>query len=126
MKNYTVEIIESSKELSLKEKILAKDSMRPLSIDELSKENKDFAIDYAFYVLLKIHNEMSENKDYEKLVIFDKSGYSYSTGSKSFLESFLNIIEEIQGNDIDEFMLGVRRTQSKNYKGKEFLSCVIV
>ncbi len=126
--NYHAEIKETSKELSVKERIAIKDTLNAIKIDEKTKECKEnkekFIINVDYYVTLSIHNEKSENKDYELFVIVDKNnGEKYVTGSSSFINSFTNIAEEMNG---DDFSIECYRVASKNYKGKEFISCSII
>ena len=78
-----------------------------------------------FYVILDIHNDHSEDKDYVKYVIVSKEGTKYVTGSESFFSSFKAIVDEMGGTG-EEYEVEVYRLPSKNYKGKEFLTCSIV
>lgn len=125
MDGYSVKITASSVELSAKEKIMAKDTSDAISIDEATQENP-LEIAFAYYVVLDIHNEKSDNKDYQKIVVFDRYGQKYVTGSKSFYESLQNIVEEM--NDAGETEYGIKciRKDSKNYKGKQFITCSVI
>lgn len=128
MKNYKVEITESSKELTSRERIMLKDTNNALSIDEISQECKfndeNFVIYVESYAILSIHNEYAENKEYEVLLLVDYDGKKYITGSKSFRDTFLGIADELDINE--EFKIIVNRSESKNYKGKEFLTCSLI
>ena len=81
------------------------------------------AIDY--YVELAVHNERSEDKDYKKYVVVDKSGNKFVTGSESFFTAMFEIMEEMADAG-EDFEIQVYRMPSKNYNGKEFLTCSIV
>ena len=61
--------------------------------------------------------------DYEKFIIIDKDGTKYVTGSESFWSSFLEIAAEMgeEAFDVEAY-----KVDSKNYKGKQFISCSIV
>ena len=74
MEGFTVKIRESSKELSAKERVAIKDTSNAVSIDEATTENGKLVIDYAYHVILDIHNERSDNKDYAKTIVVDKTG----------------------------------------------------
>lgn len=124
MEGYSVSIKETSKQLSAKERIMFKDTTTAKKIDEES-QNGDFIITPSFYGILEVHNEKSENVDYENYVIVDESGEKYVTGSASFWSSFMDIAKEMEG-ETEEWAIKVFRVPSKNYKGKDFLTCSII
>ena len=123
MKDYKVEIKESSKELSARERISLKDTTNAIKLDEALAEDS-VIITPVDYAILGIHNEKSEDKDYENYIIVDKSGTKYVTGSSSFWSSFIQIYEEMKDED-EEYSILAYRVESKNYKGKYFLTCSI-
>ena len=124
MEGYSVTIKETSKQLSAKERIQFKDTTSAKKIDEES-QNGDFIITPSFYGILEVHNEKSDNVDYENYVIVDESGEKYVTGSASFWSSFMDIAKEMEG-ETEEWAVKVFRVPSKNYKGKDFLTCSII
>ena len=124
MEGYSVSIKETSKQLSAKERIMFKDTTSAKKIDEES-QNGDFIITPSFYGILEVHNEKSDNVDYENYVIVDESGDKYVTGSASFWSSFMDIAKEMEG-ETEEWAIKVFRVPSKNYKGKDFLTCSII
>lgn len=124
MEGYSVKILNASKDLSAKERVAIKDTTNAVSLDEAT-QGAPVVIDPDFYVTLEVHNEKSEDKDYKKHVIVDKAGTRYVTGSESFMSSFVGIMEEMDGSG-EEFQVEVYRMPSKNYKGKEFITCSIV
>ena len=122
MENYRVSIVKASKELSKVEKVKFKDTSDCVKIDEITK-NEDAIIDVDFFVLLDVHNEVAKGeKDYRQIVIVDTTGTKFVTGSKTFVQNFLSIAEELDG---EEYAIKAIRKPSKNYAGKEFLTCVI-
>lgn len=137
--NYSAVIEFASKTLTGKQKAMLKDTTNALSLDELTKSKpiKDEAgnqvglepctvvIDPDFYVVLGVHNEKSKDKDYKKYVIVDKSGTKYITGSESLMRSFKDILADMEGED-EEYGIEVYRMPSKNYAGRDFLTCSIV
>ncbi len=123
MENYKVEIKESSKELSARERISLKDTTNAIKLDEALAED-NVIITPVDYAILAIHNEKAEDKDYENYIIVDKLGTKYVTGSSSFWSSFIEIYEEMKGED-EEYSILAYRVESKNYKGKYFLTCSI-
>lgn len=130
MKGYSVKIRECSEELSVRDKIKLKDLTNAYSIDELSQEAKEieehFIIDFASYAVLDIHNENADDKDYTKYVVISKAGEKYETGSKSFFTGLMNIVDEMLNAGETDFQIEVIRKESKNYKGKEFITCILV
>lgn len=124
MTGFEAKIREASKQLSAKERVKFKDTTNAVQLDEATKDNP-LRIAPDFYVILDIHNEHSEDKDYVKYVIVSKEGTKYVTGSESFFSSFKAIVDEMGGTD-EEYEVEVYRLPSKNYKGKEFLTCSIV
>ena len=123
MEDYKVEIKESSKELSARERISLKDTTNAIKLDEALAEG-DVIITPVDYAILGIHNEKAEDKDYENYIIVDKSGTKYVTGSSSFWNSFIEIYEEMKDEE-EEYSILAYRVESKNYKGKYFLTCSI-
>lgn len=124
MTGYSVKIVNASKELSAKERVALKDTTNATALDEATQGGK-VLIEPDFYVELAVHNEKSEDKDYTKYIIVDKSGNKYVTGSESLITAFIDIVDEMAGSD-EEYGIEVYRVPSKNYKGKEFLTCSIV
>lgn len=126
MKGYEVKIKESSVELTAKERIKVKDLSNAVKLDSACEEGS-VMITPDYFVILDIHNEKSDNKDYTNLMIADKSGQKFATGSPSFIDSFMDIWEEMQESAPDEdFSIEVYKLDSKNYKGKKFLTCSIM
>ena len=124
MTGFEAKIREASKQLSAKERVKFKDTTNAVQLDEATKD-KPLRIAPDFYVILDIHNDHSEDKDYVKYVIVSKEGTKYVTGSESFFSSFKAIVDEMGGTD-EDYEVEVYRLPSKNYKGKEFLTCSIV
>lgn len=124
MIGYFVKIVNASKELSARDRVAVKDTTNAIALDDATKDSPlVIAIDY--YVELAVHNEKSEDKDYKKYVVVDKSGNKFVTGSESFFTAMLEIMEEMSDSG-EDFEIQVYRMPSKNYKGKEFLTCSIV
>lgn len=124
MTGFEAKIREASKELTAKERVKFKDTTNAVQLDDATKENP-LVIAPDFYVILDIHNERSEDKDYVKYIVGDKVGNKFVTGSESFFTAFKSIFEEMAGTN-EDYEIEVYRLPSKNYKGKEFLTCSIV
>lgn len=121
-KAYSAKIIESSRELSVSDRIKFKDTSDAVKLDELT-ENGSVVIHPIAYFIISIHNEKSENADYTKYLIEDADGTKYVTGSPSFWNNFQDIWEELHDEGVTEFALSVYKRDSANYKGKQFLTC---
>lgn len=124
MVGYNVTISSASRELSARERIAIKDFSNAIPLDEATKDGK-LVITPVDYAVLDVHNEKSDNKDYKKFVVIDAAGTKYVTGSENFFDSFMEIMEEMSGED-EEFSIEVYQMESKNYKGKSFITCSIL
>lgn len=121
--NYSVTIVETSKELSAKERIAMKDTTDAIKLDTAC-EGAEIVFTPSAYAILAIHNEKSDNIDYENYIITDVENNKYVTGSNSFWSSFKNIWDEMQG-ETEEWAIKCYKLDSKNYNGKQFLTCSI-
>lgn len=127
MEGYKVEIAHSTKELTVREKIRIKDLSNAIQLDDATQQEGNIVIDFDYYVILKVHNEFSkDDKDYNKYVIVDKSGNKFVSGSESFMTSLEGIVDEMADAGETDFEIEVYRKDSKNYTGKQFLTCTIV
>ena len=124
MIEYSVEIKESSKELSTKERIMLKDTSEAVKLD-LACDEEALIITPVSFAVLGIHNEKSDNKDYDNYILQDENGEKYVTGSPSFWASFMNIYNEMK-EETEKWSIKVYKLDSKNYKGKKFLTCSII
>lgn len=125
--NYTSKIRESSKELSTRERIKLKDLTSAIAIDKVVEPEKSLVIEPDFYAWVDIHNEkLPENEqDYKTMVIVDKGGAKYYTGSNSAITSFVDIFGEMSETD-EPFEVEFIKKESKNYSGKFFITCSLV
>lgn len=130
MQGYSVNIANVSRELTAKERVKIKDTSNAISLDELTTKQGRVVIEVAMWAELFVHNEKSENKDYTVFVILDNSGNKYITSSPSFITTFHDIDDEMcdafDGTGESGYEIEVYRKESKNYKGKEFITCSIV
>lgn len=127
MNGYSVKIKESSRELSPKEKIKYKDTSDCHKLDDIITEGNPLAIEPIGYVVLAVHNEKSDNTDYEQFLIFTADNSKYVTGSQAFWDSFKDIWDEMGGIEGDEpWMINIYKKPSNNFKGKFFLTCSII
>lgn len=131
--NYKATISETSRKLTAKERIAVLNGMGAQSLDAATQV-EDVVIHPDYYAILNVHNEKSDNKDYVNFIVVDKSGAAYVTGSESFISSFTAIYDEMEkanaeaieaGEDPEDYEIVVYRQESKNYKGKTFITCKI-
>lgn len=124
MEGYAVTIKETSTQLSAKQRIAIKDTTNAMKLDEATANAENVLIYPEMWAVLAIHNEKSDDIDYENYVLVGKDGTKYVTGSKSFWTSFMDIYREMENED-EEWGIKVYRVDSKNYKGKQFITCSI-
>lgn len=124
MTGYSVEIKETSRQLSAKERIALKDTSDATKLD-VACDIEAVIIKPVDYAVLSIHNEKSDNKDYENYILLDANGEKFVTGSASFWNSFMDIYNEMAGES-EEWSIKAYKLDSKNYKGKKFLTCSII
>lgn len=126
MTGFSVSIKEVSKELTARERVMLKDTSNAVKLDEAASGDSPLVIVPVAYAVLSVHNEKStDRKDYENYIILDDTGTKFVTGSASFWNSFIEIWEEMK-NESETYSIEVYKKDSKNYKGKKFLTCSIV
>lgn len=124
MTGYKSTIAFANKELSAKEKVKLKDTTNAVQLTD-AVENGSLVLDLDFYVILHIENDKAEDKEYDQIVLVDKGGCKFVTGSKTFM-STLAVIDDEMSNTNEDYQIEVYTVESKNHKGKSFLTCSIV
>ena len=130
MEEYRVSVKESSRDLTARERIRYKNSAGAIKLDEAISDsdfdgNGKVIIAPVAYVVLDIHNDKSDPPDYNNYVIIDKDDNTYVTGSSSFWKQFKSIWDEMSGEN-EAWEIEVFKVDSKNYKGKKFITCNIL
>lgn len=125
MEGYSVKVIDASRQLTAKEKIAFKDFGLAKQLDDVVNE-EGLVINVKDYVVLQVHNDKSDNKDYTKYLLIDENDEKYITGSEPLWTTFKDIWDEISDEPEVEWSLKVYKLESKNYKGKQFLTCSII
>lgn len=127
MANYSVKVVETSKELTKKETVMFKDLSDAVNLSEFIEEHGGAVmIDVESWVILDIHNEKAKegnNKDYTNYVVVDKNGTRYYTGSESFWSSFYDIWFDMS-DSTEEWSLKVYKKQSNGKK--DFITCSVM
>lgn len=115
------------KELTKKERAMLKDLTDCTVLGTEAESNGcDIIIHPAFYAILSIHNDSLSEPDYEVFVIVDRDGTKYQTGSDSFITSFRDIMDDMQGEDPETWAIKATLKPSKNRTGKSFLKAVLI
>lgn len=125
MAEYKAMVESASWEMTAREKLRYTDFTDVIQIDEATQAG-DIIIDVDKWLVVQIHNEKSDTIDYKKYVIIDQDGHPYVTGSESFWRSFIEIYEVMSEEEEPVYSIKVYRRESKNYKGKDFLTCRII
>lgn len=124
MANYEVKINRSSRKMDFVETVKVKDFMLGESLDRMVQPGLDTLVSYEAYALLDVHNENVENKDYQVIVIFDKDGQMYYTGSASFINKLMDILDSAaEANYTGDITIRVVKMESKKRQGKHFITC---
>lgn len=128
-RNYTADVQASIKELTARQRIAVKDFSSAEKLNELiTAENPHFRIDVDNIVKVAVHNEQSKgNTDYDVVIIIDKDGNKYRTGSATAYTSALEIYRELESaNELDGgFVLDFYKVKSNNFDG-DFIKCNLV
>lgn len=128
--NYSSTIKESSRELTPKERVMFKDLGNATKLNDMAEEAmnagaKAIIENIKDYAIVAIHNEASEDVDYNNYLIIDGNGDKYYTGSVSFWNSFKSIWDEMSESD-EEWGIQLNLIPSKNYAGKTVLTCSLI
>ena len=123
---FECKIVNTTKELSLLERIRVKENTDSVTIDkefDRDPEIKEVIVPFSYAVEMEIHNDASETKDYRRLAIVTPDNEIYTTGSKSAIEAFYRLYDELK--DLDNWSLKFVRRPSRNRPGQMFLSCTV-
>lgn len=123
---YSAKVVEATRELTGKERVAIKTFANARQLDVVTQNYEDgVLIDIDYVAKVVVHNEKSDNKDYNKYIYMDKDGIMYVSGSETLYRAYQEIAEEMENED-EDWAIKVIRKESSNYKGKDFLTCVIV
>lgn len=122
-KDYSVQIVEGSKEFTGKQAVMIKDTQNSLGLNDLTKDG-EFVFKPIDYAVLEIHNEKSENKDYMVYVFITADGDMYSTSSTNLFETITDIITDMTDCS-EDWGIRVFQKPSKNRSGQTFLTCSV-
>lgn len=121
--NYFCKILESNGDFDAYERVMCKDLGDAIPLDDATQQGP-VVIAYEKHLIIGIHNEKSEDKDYEKCVVIDPEGRKFVCGGATFRRELENIVAELSdAGVISGFNIKVYRKASNNYKGKDFITC---
>ena len=128
--NYSATILDASRELTARERVMFKDTQNAISMNDYAEQakaegGKAIITDVKDYVHITVHNEKSDDKDYDNYMIIDVDGQKYVTGSQAFWNSFMDIYNEMK-DEAEPWGIQLNLIPSKNYKGKNVLTCSLI
>ena len=127
MRDFEVKITGSMVELSPRERVSFKSLDVADPLDSLTENGQSVRVNIGNIVTMAVHNEKAkENKDYNVYVLVDKdTGKRYRSGSVSLYNAINDIMDEMAEID-EDIVIEIYKRESKNYKGKGFLTCYLV
>ena len=128
--NYSATILEASRELTAREKVMFKDTQNAISMNDFAEQAKEQGAKAIIdnvkdFVHIQIHNEKSEDKDYDNYIVVAENGDKYVTGSQAFWNAFMDIYNEMK-DETEPWGIQLNLIPSKNYKGKNVLTCSLI
>ena len=128
--NYSSTILEASRELTARECVMFKDTQNAISMNDYAEQAKAEGCKAIIenikdYVHITVHNDKSDDKDYDNYIIVDGNGDKYVTGSQAFWNSFMDIYNEMK-DETEPWGIQLNLIPSKNYKGKNVLTCSLI
>lgn len=128
--NYSATIKDASRDFTAKERVMFKDTANATQLNNLAEEAESAGTSAIIenihdYAIISIHNEASDDVDYDNYVLIDAKGDKYYTGSKPFWNSFKSIWDEMHDSG-EEWGIQLNLIPSKNYAGKKVLTCSLI
>lgn len=128
--NYSATILEASRELTAREKVMFKDTQNAISMNDFAEQAKSeggkaIIENVKDYVHIEVHNDKSDDKDYDNYLVIDGNGDKYVTGSNSFWSAFMDIYKEMK-DETEPWSIQLNLIPSKNFKGKNVLTCSLI
>ena len=133
MKGYKSVVKESVKGLTAREKIAIKALNDVTELNDLVTPEQAIMINIDNVVTVQVHNEKSDNQDYNKYVYIDKDGTKYVSGSEPLYTTVKDILSDIEDaiadgemDETEDITLKVTKKESANYKGQMFLTAELI
>ena len=123
---YTTTVVAGSREFTKLETAMLSDVSDAVKLDEAVTPETGLVISIGMFAVLEIHNPRAkddENTDYTALVIEDAdTGERYTSGSSSLIERITELWDDLSEEDPNSWALKIYKRESKNYRGKYFLT----
>lgn len=133
MKGYKSVVKESVKGLTAREKIAIKALNDVTELNDLVTPEQAIMINIDNVVTVQVHNEKSDNQDYNKYVYIDKDGTKYVSGSEPLYTTVKDILSDIEDaiadgemDETEDITIKVMKKESANYKGQMFLTAELL
>lgn len=133
MNGYKAVVKESVKGLTAREKIAIKALNDVTELNDMVTPEQAIMINIDNVVTVQVHNEKSDNQDYNKYVYIDKDGTKYVSGSEPLYTTVKDILSDIEDaiadGEMDEteaITIKVMKKESANYKGQTFLTAELI
>lgn len=133
MNGYKAVVKESVKGLTAREKIAIKALNDVTELNDLVTPEQAIMINLDNVVTVQVHNEKSDNQDYNKYVYIDKDGTKYVSGSEPLYTTVKDILSDIEDaiadgemDEIEDITIKVMKKESANYKGQMFLTAELI
>lgn len=124
--DYYVTVVDVSRELSAKEKVMLKDVSDAIPFNSL--EGAGVVIKPSLYAELSVHNEHAKdgNVDYPCFLVIDEDGTKYKTGSKAFWDTFSDIMADMANVTDEEWAIKVYKKASADATKQPFITCSLI
>lgn len=133
MNGYKAVVKESVKGLTAREKIAIKALNDVTELNDLVTPEHAIMINIDNVVTVMVHNEKSDNQDYNKYVYIDKDGTKYVSGSEPLYTTVKDILSDIEDaiadgemDETEDITIKVLKKESANYKGQMFLTAELI
>lgn len=133
MNGYKAVVKESVKGLTAREKIAIKALNDVTELNDLVTPEQAVMINIDNVVTVQVHNEKSDNQDYNKYVYIDKDGTKYVSGSEPLYTTVKDILSDIEDaiadgemDETEDITIKVMKKESANYKGQTFLTAELI
>ena len=133
MNGYKSVVKESVKGLTAREKIAIKALNDVTELNDLVTPEQAIMINIDNVVTVQVHNEKSDNQDYNKYVYIDKDGTKYVSGSEPLYTTVKDILSDIEDaiadgemDETEDITIKVMKKESANYKGQMFLTAELI
>lgn len=114
----------SNSEMSKRDQLKMMDLTNAIQLESAVNANGKVEITPQIWAVVEIINPRSKGeKEYTKFVLIDDVGQKWQTGSESFMQAFKQINDFMEG---EAFSIEAYGVESKNFPGRNFLTCSIL